>query len=182
MTKMTIERKRDRIGASRGKLALVGVLSIVLVVVIVVQLPDSQPTGQSAKTKEIATSQAPQGETKVVAQTVSDEQDPPREWPKLSLDVIADADPFAWPTWYQAAASSGPLSEPNDRTEAQTEVADKQKLEDLQKTGAAIVLITGDARIATIGDKRLRVGDRIEGYEVSEITSKGVILTKARSF
>lgn len=187
MTIMTIVTKKDRFGASRGKLALVGVLVVVLVTVIVMQLPsstnnDNLPTaavsdlpGWEGDASANAASGPPAPQTAPV-------EKPPRKWPELSMEVIVACDPLAAPTWYLDALQLDQSKEQSDGNLVSTEESpDEPALADLQQAGTTIVLIAGGERIATIGERQLRIGDRIEGYQVSDITDQGVILTKSRS-
>jgi hypothetical protein len=48
----------------------------------------------------------------------------------------------------------------------------------LKKQQTKIVVITDSERVATIGDQSFRVGDTIEGFQVSEITKRGIVLTE----
>ncbi len=183
---MTIVTKKDRFGASRGKLALVGVLVVVLVAVIVMQLPsstnnDNVPTaavtdlpGWEGDVSADAASGPPAPQTAPV-------EKPPQKWPELSMEVIVARDPLAAPPWYLSALELDQSKEQSDGNLAPTEEsADALVLADLQQAGATIVLIAGGKRIATIGERQLRIGDRIEGYQVSDITDQGVILTKSK--
>ena len=40
------------------------------------------------------------------------------------------------------------------------------------------MVISGEDRIATIGELSFRVGDTIEGFQVTEITTDGIVLTE----
>lgn len=186
MTIMTIVTMRERIGASRGKLALVGLLAVVLVVVIVAQLPSSN----SDNLPTAPVSMMPEGEAAAESASAPSSSEktsvdqPPRKWPELSMNAIVAFDPLAAPSWYLAATQVEQSSEnePDDPTLASAEErASSAALEALQQTGTTIVLITNGEKIAAIGEKRIRIGDRIAGYLVSDITDQGVILTKSRS-
>ena len=184
---MTIVTKKDRIGATRGKLALVGVLVVVLVAVIGMQLSgssniDNLPTA--------AASDMPGWQGNVDVDTASDSsappappvEKPPRTWPELSMEVIVACDPLAAPPWYLDAMELDQSKDQSDGNPASAEGApDSLILAELQEAGATIVLIANGKRIATIGDRQIRIGDRIEGYQVSDITDQGVILTKSKS-
>ena len=176
---MTIVTKKDRIGATRGKLALVGVLAVVLVVVIVVQLRgsggiQSSPAATSVSTHEEQTVVAALSATKS-----SSKQNPAREWPELTMDAIARFDPLMAPAWYVAATRPVQPDEQDDSVAEET--AENQGLKNLLQTGASIVLISDEQRVATIGEQQVRIGDQIEGYEVSDITEQGIVLTKSAS-
>ena len=174
---MTKKNRKKKPKATRGQLALIGVLSVVLVGVIVMQLPDSpdhKPRKSAGKPHKMLASLAV-GEQSAVE---TDKEVVVREWPKLSLSDVEKLDPFAAPAWYQATLALDTQTEQNTDSQA---IAEQLQLKELQQTGAAIVLIAGSQRVATVGPHFVRVGDKIDGYEVSNITAEGVILTKSRA-
>ena len=185
MTIMTIVSMRERIGASRGKLALVGLLAVVLVVVIVAQLPSSNsddlPTAPVSRMPEREAAAESASAPSSSEKTSLDK--PPRKWPELSMNAIIAFDPLAAPSWYLAATQveRSNENEQDDPTLASAEErASSAVLEALQQAGTTIVLTSNGERIATIGEQQFRIGDRIAGYLVSDITDQGVILTKSR--
>ena len=185
---MTNVTMRERIGATRGKLALVGVLAVVLVVIIVVQLPgptdyDKAATASVSSIRERSTDN---NDITMLEEPISSTEKTlidmsPREWPELSIDAITAFDPLEAPSWYVAAAQIEKTNEAGEQTLASADDdASAAGLAALQEAGATIVLIANGERIATIGDQRIRIGDNIEGYQVSDITDQGVILTKLK--
>ena len=185
MTIMTIVTMRERIGASRGKLALVGLLAVVLVVVIVAQLPSSN--SDDLPTAPVSMMPEPEAAAESASAPSSSEKtsvEPSRKWPELSMDTIVAFDPLAAPSWYLAAThvEQSNENEQDDPTLASAEDrASSAALKALQQAGTTIVLMANGEKIATIGEQQFRIGDRIEGYLVSDITDQGVILTKPRS-
>jgi hypothetical protein len=185
MTNVTIS---ERIGVTRGKLALVGVLAVVLVVVIVVQLPGPASVDKAATTAITSLGELEQvdndkgesnSETNQANKNRIDTR--PRQWPKLSIDTIIAFDPLVTPSWYVAAAQVEPTNEQDDLSLAEAEDnARAAALATLQQTGASIVLIANGERIATIGEQSVRIGDSIQGFQVSDITDQGVILTRPK--
>ena len=171
------KKKKKRGGATRGQLALIGVLSIVLVFVIVAQLPSSSPPKRS-RPRVAARSEVSQTVKSIAPTCAGSCKKTHRQWPQVSLREIAGFDPLAEPGWYLDAVTKR-NQQPGGG--AVQEVSRPLVLEELQREGATIVLIDGQKRIATVGEQRIRVGDKIDGYQVSEITEKGVILTKSRS-
>ena len=178
---MTIKKKQNKGGVTRSQLALIGVLVAVLVIVIVVQLPDSQPQSvASAETAENESTRNPMQSVLDSSNPSQDEQDErtTRTWPQFSSQQLGRLDPLSTPDWYNSILE---VVEKEQDSETITEVAHDIELQEMQDTGTAIVLIAGSQRIAKVGDSRIRVGDKIDGYEVSNITSEGVILTKSKS-
>jgi hypothetical protein len=187
---MTNETMRERIGATRGKLALIGVLAVVLVVVIVVQLPESTnrrvPTASLSSLPGMETAANDGAKSDKVTSPI--EKNPiettPREWPELSMDAIIASDPLKAPSWYLAATRVEQPEQPNEQDDPTLVSAEDDArataLAELQQAGATIVLIANGERIATIGDQRIRIGDNIKGYQVSDITDQGVVLTRPK--
>ena len=173
---MTIKNKKKAGKATRGQLALIGVLSVVLVMVIVVQLPDSPEPVAARSSEETEPLEAVLGQTEL-SECADCQQQPGRTWPEPSLAVVRSFDPFAKPSWYQALVGEPLQFETSTEADQTTSV----QLAELQETGAAIVLIAGNKRLATVGEQLVRVGDTIQGYEVSDITAEGVILTRPGS-
>jgi hypothetical protein len=172
---MTERNWLERNGATPAKLATVGVLAGVLGLVLWSQLAGDAPI--AAKKTRQTTAPPAKSEPKPAMKPVSVETAKalppgPRAWPKLKLDDIAKTDPFAMPMWYLMAKA--------DETDGQAGslVRSAQVLEELKKQQTKIVVITNDERVATIGDQSFRVGDTIEGFEISEITRNGIVLTE----
>lgn len=171
---MTVQNWLERNGATPGKLAVVSVLALVLVAVVWRNIAGSSPAGPN----EASSTTPPLAAVakKVPAEpTAADSQRRPvvpKVWPKYNLDTVVKFDPLAKPTWYVAAhaAESG--------TAGASLARSAQVLEELKKQQTKIIVISGDERIATIGELSLRVGDTIEGFRVTEITTDGIVLTE----
>lgn len=172
------KKKKKRGGATRGQLALIGVLSIVLVMVIAVQFSGSSSSKRSHPKTESNRSPGSTVATATIDSQQSAPDEMPREWPELSVDAVAQFDPLATPVWYQQA-----FAVEKRLTEQQVQQAETEplQLEDMQATGAQIVLISGGQRIAKVGDQRVEIGDRIDGYQVSDIDNRGITLIKSRA-
>lgn len=171
---MTVRNWLERNGATPGKLAVVGVLALVLVVVVWSNITGSSPAGvtETSSTTPPRAVIAEKVPTEAVAADSSPRPVVPKVWPKYNLDTVVKFDPLAKPTWYLAAhaAESG--------TAESSQARSAQVLEQLKKQQTKIVVISGDERIATIGELNLRVGDTIEGFRVTEITTDGIVLTE----
>ena len=97
------------------------------------------------------------------------------------MDTITAFDPLTAPSWYVDAAQVEPSEEEDDPSLASAEDAARAAaLATLQQAGATMVLIVNGERIATIGDQSVRIGDNIEGYQVTDITDQGVVLTRPK--
>jgi len=201
----------EKIGATPAKLALIGLLSAVLLAVVVPQLrgksssgqsADSVPAGQSASQlrrkrptrsaggKPSAIKKAPSASEAVPSADASapsprntapsaGNADPARSsqgWTQLPLEELVKHDPMAAPAWYVAAATK-----PAEEDALVDTAGQALALAELEKQGANIVMIAGGERVATIGAEQLRIGDRIEGFRVIDITTQGVVLTEIGS-
>lgn len=172
---MTHQTKLERLGATPGKLALVAVLAIVLVVVIVKQLPSRSPARQATAS---AAKKLPVPNTKAVVKPTESPRNTPQTkkqqeqiWPKVNLDDFLAHDPFRTPLW---AVQQTETTDP-------TETDEPGKLDELQKQGVSIVMIAEGAKAARIGENKVHVGDVLEGYQITDITSQGVVLNKLDS-
>lgn len=166
---MINKQQLEKMGATPGKLALVGILSLVLVGVIVMQLPKSNPSPvatQAAPSRAPSRAKAKQPVSTPANATVANKQTrEPQPWPQTDLSELLSRDPFALPTWAVQEKEAAAKQQPSELVE-------------LQKQGASIVMITKDGKSATIGDQKVSVGDVLEGYRITDITSQGIILDK----
>jgi hypothetical protein len=162
-----------RSGATPGKLAAVGVLGVMFVAVLWHNLAPSRPTAAKNPRPHASPAKAEKQPAPAVAGNQPKlEKKAPRKWPKLSLDDVVKHDPFAMPMWYLTARAE------EEGTVVSALARSAQVLEELKKQQTRIVVISGEERIATIGDLSFRVGDMIEGFQVTAITTDGVVLTE----
>jgi hypothetical protein len=162
-----------RSGATPGKLAAVGMLGVVFVLVLWSNLAPSRSTAARKPPQNSSPAKAErQPATAVAAKRPMLDKKLPRKWPKLSLNDVVKHDPFAMPMWYLAARAE------EEGTGVSSLARSAQVLEELKKQQTRIVVISGEERIATIGDLSFRVGDMIEGFQVTAITTDGVVLTE----
>ena len=165
---MNLKQQLERMGATPGKLALIGLLSTVLVAVIVKQLPKGET--ESLHTSSTAIPQQLAQTAEADPKDVNSKPDHLREkttWPVVKLSEALACDPFEPPTWA--------VQEQRIDT---TESGQHGVLADLQKKGASIVVISAGRKSAKIGPQRIHVGDILEGYQVTDITTQGILLDK----
>ena len=158
-----------RSGATPRKLAMVGLLTLALIAVIWHNASGfARPVAKKARQAPIPQAKVEAASTPKPIVTI-----PVRKWPKISLDKAVKNDPFAMPSWYlMAQAEEGTVGASLARS--------AQVLEELKKQQTKIIVISNEDRIATIGEQSFRVGDMIEGFQVTEITTDGIVLTETR--
>lgn len=176
---MSYQKQLEKMGATPGKLALIGGLVLVLVVVIVQQIPSGDAGIQASanvSTELVAgTSQSqpqqvgkasPNDENLAGASTTEQQFELP-PWPEINLAETLASDPFALPNWVA-------------KEEREIEVATQKpdRLAELQKQGASVVVIAAGQKSASIGEQKIRVGDIVAGYKVSDITTQGIFVDK----
>lgn len=149
-------------GATRGQLVLVGVLAVILIGVIANNLRGSaeEPSAPlpaivpaTSGPASPGTKGSPFGEFAVDA-----------DWPEPSLEQLIKFDPLAPP----AAIAGGELG--SDST--------NNSLSKLQQAQDAIIFVSGDQRVARIGETEYHVGDAVGRFRITEISSAGIVLSE----
>jgi hypothetical protein len=160
---MMKRQPKKKAGATKGQLALIGVLGIVLVAVVASnfssddapELAVARPTEAaagvptSAGAAPAAAGQGPFGEYAV-----------DQNWPRVPVDDVVKFDPLA-------------------DGEADAPVAPKynaKEIDDLRSAQDAIIFMSEGETIARIGTKEFHVGDIVGGLEIREISSSGIVL------
>lgn len=172
------ERLRQ-LGVTPAKGALVLVLAIGLGVVWGPQLagllgggkPRSPASASRPKRPaEVAASPA----RRAVASTLTPAPAPTvrdRPLPNIGLAEAISYDPFAPPAWSPLAQRA-----PQSRGGVSADVTDVQeRFEAIRESGVAMILVSGEGHAAQVGGQTLRVGDRVEGFEVIEIRDSEVV-------
>jgi hypothetical protein len=161
---------RDKVGATPAKLALIGVLALVLAAVIVSNWPESAPPAMaaaSAATPEVAVA-APESTAAEQASSPFGQFADDADWPERPIKEVIAHDPFAVAAW--AIPPEG-LGEDKKTTE--------KRIQELLHAESAIIFMSGDKRVARIGGQEFQVGDVIGGFKISDISSRGVVLSEA---
>lgn len=153
-----------RLGATPGKLALVCVLGVVLVGVLTLGQPgraDSNAArpdrprpkpGQTTPAESTRTPHLPAPDTRV--------------WPAVTMEELLAHNPFQDPRAPAEPRAQAPRANPS-------------ALAELQRQGASIVVIGDGEKRAMIGDRQYKIGDVVNGYQVTDITTSGVVFTEA---
>jgi hypothetical protein len=192
----------QRIGLTRGKAILVGVLAVALVAVLYWQYggadggeaialapvaTDSKPAAAipnlampvDQAVAEIPATTAPLATTAIFDQT---------KWKPPELATIVAYDPFALPATFPqppSAASELLLAAEDDAEAAEDGAEAAQRLADavedlrmelaaLQERGVNVILRGREGYVAMIGDRTVHVGDDIGGFTVTAIEPDGV--------
>jgi hypothetical protein len=173
---MTEQTWLERNGATPGKLAVIGTLAVMLIAVIwhnvaASQSPAESQTSRPSTPQPIVAAATPMS-TKPIPAATDVVTTPHKVWPKYSLEKVTKYDPLAKPMWFLMAQAA------EEGTAGASLARSAQVLEELKKQPTKIVVISGNERIATIGELSFRVGDTIEGFQVTEITTDGIVLTE----
>jgi hypothetical protein len=169
---MTEQTWLERNGATPGKLAAAGTLAVVLLAIVWrnVTASGAPPEAEQTRPVEVAAkTPTPTRQSPTIAESTATTR---KVWPKYSLEKVTKHDPLAKPMWYLMAQAA------EEGTAGVSLARSAQVLEELKKQPTKIVVISGDERIATIGELSFRVGDTIEGFQVTEITTDGIVLTE----
>jgi len=163
---MMKRQPKKQVGASKGQLALVAILGVVLVAVLASNFR-SEGTPELALAAP-AQSAAVAGATAAGAASAGPNQSPfgeyavDQNWPRVPLDDVVKFDPLA----------DGKADEPI------APVYDAAEIEELRTAQDAIIFTTDGETIARIGSKEFHVGDVVGGLEIREISSAGIVLSE----
>ncbi|MEO0529822.1 MAG: hypothetical protein AAF266_04505 [Planctomycetota bacterium] len=175
--------KLRQIGLTPTKAALMAVLAIGLVVVWGPAL-SGLLGGKQATTPTVAVATPTPTRPRVAPATGSATRKPgtpaegitkrKRPRPTITVAEAAAYDPFAPPAWSpsstQVAAIEREAVEPSEL---------ESRFGTLRKSGVAMILVSSDGQAAQVGDRTLRVGDTIDGFQVVEINADGVTFEPA---
>jgi hypothetical protein len=168
------EQPRSRIGATPAKLALIAVLAIALVVVVASNWPQASatlPSAAEAETQQTTTTPAtpgtPEAPPSVPASPFGAFAED-KDWPAVPLKDVTKFDPFATAAW-----AIPPEVEQQERQ------YNEDQIKELLHAENAIIFVAGDQRVARIGSKEFRVGDVIGHFKITDISSRGVVLSEA---
>jgi hypothetical protein len=179
--------QNDPAKSNRAKWMLVAVLGVVFTSVVAWRL---LPT-ESAKSENTAASEARGDEeesarefprrlpAKGISLTATTKHIETK-WPTIPLTKIVAHDPFApesLPGVATVVAASGNEAELAAAQERAALLAGT--LDALRERGVSVVLHTSKGPVATIGDRMIKVGDKVGDYHVAEIDADGVVLEAA---
>jgi hypothetical protein len=197
-----------RIGLTRGKMVLIGILAVTLLGVVYVQYgsdssedvvaavdptvgtppppPAEAQSSNPAPESPVAAAPAPTDESSAA---MSQSFDAAR-WNKSDLETTVQHDPFALPSGFprpvqmvngQGVAGDGTAG--SDAATSASQLADEvaklhTQLEELRQRGVSVIVREHDQYVAMIGDRTVHVGDEINGFTVTAIEPDGVRVEK----
>jgi hypothetical protein len=186
-----------KIGLTRGKAALIGILAVALIGVIYVQFGSSAGEDATSSTYTPASRRpARRGTPPAAVQPLAVEAEPDGDtstalleidqtkWQPPELSTVIAYDPFALPAAFpQPAHGIDPrlalgstdataAMDANELAEALERL--ETQLQELQQRGVQVIINKHDQYVAMIGDRLIHVGDEINGFTVTEIDPKGV--------
>lgn len=168
------QTRSKTVGATPGKLAVVGVLSLVLVYVL---FGDSIFGGSKSQVKlrprAAKQGNASQGEAPQEVKAIKKLKDSivRKDWPQLEIERIVSFDPFG--TKLPGDQERAALAASNEEVQV-----DNVSLKQIQEADEAIVILSGGEKIARYGAMELRVGDQVGDYRVKDINNQGVVLSE----
>ncbi len=193
------QKESQRGGMTRGKAALIGVLTVVLLGVLYLQYgrssaaSNSEPVASAARRRP-AEAPAKQPPTTATVNNTQNESGSPvavaaavdeTRWKSPNLADVVDYDPFALPATFPKPPVIDPTSASgqglvaaaaaDDAKSLAEAIAQMQKqLEELKQRGVHVIVRERDQYVAMIGDRTVHVGDEIDGFTVTEIDPAGV--------
>ena len=187
---MASRNKKSSAGLTPLKAVAIGVLSVALLVVIVMQFGDKnkrvarQPRGSRTRSTQ-ETSSTPAEQTS----SVSTPTRAAGSWPEFNISNVVASNPFKLPAMLAPKVEAATtLTATQEAAVAELNVAAAEEAEDhelrlrqaefmasLRSKGVDMILRSPRGSVARIGDLSLRVGDVHEGLRVAEISDGGVV-------
>lgn len=185
-------------GVTPGKLALIGVLAVVLVGVFYHQFaPEKEPAVVAPPAPPSATQAAAptppgttDGQTAVVPAAERKKTLTVTNWHSPKLANVVAYDPFALPAAFpkpptpeEAALAQSAAVSSEDAAKRDAELAEEREksegeLQGLKQQAVQVMITRNDEFVAIVGDRVVRVGDDLNGFKVIAIDSDGVHVAK----
>jgi hypothetical protein len=196
--------KPPRAGATPKKLALIGVLAVVLVGVLYFQFGGSAEEDVPLVTAaEATTKRPPRPATSAAAGAAKATSSVPEakewllepidrpQWKAPELAHVVRYDPFALPAAFPQPGGVGATgvttpdgvvvaagTETDEDLRSQTIAEIHTKLNELKQRGVRVIIDGRKNAAAIVGDRTIHVGDEIEGFTVKAIDSDGVVVER----
>ena len=190
---MVNQLQQKKVGATPGKLILIGVLAVVLLAVLYIQFGGSgAPTGPAARkpksarpaaTRRVAVRRGDGRVEEARTETGGPQQSVDKAiWAPPELDAVAAYDPFALPYRFPQPYSSdtGAANVNPDTGKSGVDALARereqiaQRLDELRKRGVQAITKENGEWVASIDGRTIHVGDEIDGLKVTEITPSGI--------
>ncbi len=172
---MPNSQQTSKVGATPGKLVLMGVLAVVFVVVLIVQFGGDSSAEPVAALGPEATP-PPQNPAVAGGRPIATPDEAPTPWPVLECAEVIGYDPFSLPATLvadNASAQDVAHKSPDSERKAQQE----QTLKVLQSEGVKAVYGGGpQGMIAVVGSETVRIGQKLGGFRVVAIGPNGISL------
>jgi len=188
---MTTSEQPDKYGVTPTKLVLIGVLSVVLIGVVYLNffrddatenVAPSQPTDAKETTAAGAADKRVADDREKSTSDPDSPSDRPA-WPKMTLASIIRHDPLALPPSFPQPQRPSPenvvgTAPPATAAESRAQQRAQQaaELAAIREQGVNFIYKQGSDFVARIGERDVRVGDRIAGLRVVDISVRGVKL------
>jgi hypothetical protein len=195
---------------TRGKAILIGVLAVVLLVILYVQFggagkkptstvayrpprtavavqPASSASNQLTPAVAKLQSNAEASNEAAVAPVID-----AAHWKSAKLETIVAYDPFALPAAFPQPpkkVAAGTTAKDNliaaaaaDEAKRLADAVEKRvkELQELKERGVHVIVGEGDQYVAWIGERKLHVGDEINGFTVTAIDPNGGVYIVAK--
>ncbi len=183
-----------------GKLALIGVLAVVLIGVVYIQFKDTPAKSPTSTAQPAAHNSTRNNRIKPKANfragtkgsgAIRKKAEALGNWQSRGLAAVIKFDPFALPALFPqprangdaVALAQGAANTKQDESAQKSALAAERAalqaiLESLRKQGAKVIIQGEKEYVALIGDQILHVGDQIDGFTVIGIDADGVQLAK----
>ncbi len=163
-------------GMTPGRAAIMAVLALALGVIWGPQLLSSgvdRPAVSAAPPRTAEPTASPVQAPLALPAIAGEKEAKRQSLPQISAEEAGAYDPFAPPSWSPAAVSllAGDAAGAIDNT--------AERFQAIRSRGVAMILVSPDGNAAQLGDRTLRVGDSIDGFEVVDITAEGVVFKPA---
>jgi hypothetical protein len=161
-------QSNKRTGVTKGQLALIAILGVILVGVLASNFSTGEATEFAlASPSDAAAAGAATTPSPAAAgpnQSPFGEYAVDQNWPRVPVDDVVKFDPLA-----DGTADLPVVPEYN-----------AEEIEELRNAQDAIIFMSDGETIARIGSKEFHVGDIVGGLEIREISSAGIVLSEPK--
>jgi hypothetical protein len=173
----------QKTGLTPVKMAIIGLLAVVLLAIVLVQFTGSKPGLDLTKIRGAKGTPSPAGEGPANRSggpaPAAAPAGKPAKWQGIPRSEVVLHDPFALPAKLRPGSIAGENAKDGGTSRGGESADELQRRRDalfatLREKGVGMILSTPQGPTATIGTLQLRVGDIIEGLRVAKIGPQGV--------